>query len=223
MMSRISYGYILLYTTCCAEPENLTGCFSLKKEEFLLKVAKEIESENMICKESKQGQVNNTISALIFYATKKPNDSWERAMLFGGKHAKFASNCCKAEFMTSDCFQKQTDVLLNHFCTMQSDGPHTNCCIKRESEKIGCLLQLATQESRAAVNTSLDSGHLCDLSRQSRVQALSRSAYEYSRRHTDQSINAILNYSYNISNAVIHCCATNGSRVCLAQLSTFFD
>ncbi|KAJ1205984.1 hypothetical protein NDU88_001402 [Pleurodeles waltl] len=222
MMSRISHAYILLYITCCTQVENLTGCFASKKEEFLMEMKNEIENENKICQQSKYGAAKNTLLAIIFHAQKKPSDSWKQALNFGETYARFAFNCCRTEFMTSDCFRKQSDVLYDHLCASSAAGPYRDCCLKRESEKPGCLSQLASQESRMTLNGSLNFDLLCDLSREGQEQVFSWSAYEYSRKHTDKSINTILNHSSFITNTVNHCCATKDYLACSLQVSPMF-
>ncbi|XP_078533583.1 afamin-like [Lissotriton helveticus] len=222
MMSRIFYAYILLYITCCAQVDNPKECFSFKKEEFMMQIKNEIENENKICWQSKYGAANNTIVAVLFYAQKKPSDSWKQAMNFGEAYARFASNCCRPEFMTSDCFRKQSDVLYDHFCANSTNGPHRDCCLKRESEKPGCLSQLASQESRTILNTSLNFDLLCDLSREGQLEVFSWSTYEYSRRHTDKSINIILSHCSFISNTANQCCASKDSQACSLQVSPMF-
>ncbi|XP_029454680.1 afamin-like [Rhinatrema bivittatum] len=223
MISRISHAYLWMYVACCSKSEELEQCFSSKKEEFVGEMKKVIENGNKICEKNKHGITMNSLWALIFYAKKKPRDSWEHAKVFGQQYANFVSGCCVPEFITSECFQTQSDSLLDYFCTLPTIRPDGECCLKRDSEIEDCFEKLAFQESQAISDISLKSDHLCELNSQSREDVLSWCAYEYARRHTNESTQAILNSSLEARDAISDCCARHDPGTCFSSHFPFLS
>ncbi|XP_030048359.1 vitamin D-binding protein [Microcaecilia unicolor] len=216
MISRISHAYLLMYVTCCSKSEQLKQCFSSKKEEFVDEMKEVIENGNKICEKSKNGVAMNSLWAIIFYAKKKPRGSWEDAKGFGELYADFVSRCCLPEFTTSECFQTQSDILSDYFCTLPTIRSHEECCLKRDLEMTECFEKLAFQESQAISEISLEPNQLCELNSQSQEDVLLRCAYEYGRRHTDQNTHAILNSSIEARNTIRECCVTEDPNTCFS-------
>ncbi|KAM8939389.1 albumin-like [Pelodytes ibericus] len=217
LTSDIFHSFLIIYMKCC-DSEDMNSCFSTEKKAFSESMRTKIRLDNTMCLMNKRWE--GGLRPFIFYVKMRPGDMIDKAVMFDRSYMALASQCCKPEAMTSECFETWSDVLLTRICLLMKNSSQKICCLKSNPERESCLTELAYQESKTIPTLSLEPRRICNFN--SNSELLQWVAYEHSRRDPKGSIMDHHIFATNVKTFVDKCCKAIDQHLCLTSFYKYF-
>ncbi|KAM4710118.1 albumin-like [Discoglossus pictus] len=127
-------------------------------------------------------------------------------------------NCCDKTQWTADCFLDEHEVLVHQFCSKPSSDAHLTCCQETGKPRLLCLNETSSKEAQDIPNEILlTSKRLCKVNESHRGGLVVWFTFEYTRRHREESLNAVLDYVPEFENIVQQCCEEITVSTCLSK------
>ncbi|XP_014372999.1 alpha-fetoprotein-like [Alligator sinensis] len=217
-----AYNYEKMMNNCCSTKNNpnfnLTECF-VKQQPVVIKPVKEDGSmQEHTCEILKKfGERTLKALTLALFSQKFPKADFDTMMKMTTDIVEMQKECCQGDML--DCMHNRAEFT-SYACSHQDaiSSKIQNCCEKPVLERSKCIFMSENDDKPTGLSPQvrqfIEDQDVCKHFEEKKDIYLAEFLYEYSRRHTEFSLQMLLRIGKGYHGLLEKCCKTSSPQEC---------